>query len=772
VQIHFTKYINSYLNRIFVKAVSTVFLVFIIFFLIPAVHAANDLVITQPSANETSFAEMRDFYVYGVFPASPLATPGDVMIRLFPASSCTGTVCTGLPLRQIQSHVDPVSGTTNQSCLDFSFVNGITVKGGYVPDIVINPDGSGFTDPNNKVVVTDRYYAGLVLGGVTKTYNTTYKDSSGAPLQDLTAGNYTILVTGLSDTLTGQVVAENITFGITNTALGTNRPPDNKNARISYAIQHNLRTYFDAFPGYFSDGGSNWSNFVFRAYPNNGIEVVNDLSGTVLDTIAVANNTMFLYNINSASTTYSVELAPILRYNLQDSPNTTFLYYSNGEPFLKYVDTTGTSRNIASTINPFSGSNRLALTRVEVRSTPPSSYENLYDPNDTAQKTVYTDLSGGVTITQGQEFIVFGVTKPIASAVTTTSAPYWYSISSRTSQISYTITNSSGGLVLAASHDVNLSRYFTPGSTTRYNSLFEFGSEFTTLTTPGTYQVSLVGKDTLGNTVPGTSASFSVTVVSPPASSPEGSGGSPSGGVQAAFGKAAPARSPVTFSFAPPATGNTVSVQSVTVYPSINIGESELMVQQVTPGPALQISGREVAGYQRIDLNWVNPESSVDHADILFTVSSAWLAGHGLAPGAVVMLRNHDNGWQELPTRLDHTAGDLNYYIATTPGFSYFAIAGGLNATGKIANSTITSGMVSPAVITIPVPATTVMTAGLIHPAATSPLPAPAPLPEEGFPLMTLAIAIAVIILIAVAILLIRRWWIRRQNPALFRKYD
>ena len=487
-------------------------LIITILFLIPAAQAL-DLAITQPSVNETSFAEMRDFYVYGIFPTSPLGTPGDVKIELFPASSCTGTVCTGLPLRQIQSHVDPVTGTTNQSCLDFSFVNGVTVKGGYVPDIVINPDGSGYTDPNNKIVVTDRYYAGLVLGGATKTYNTTYKNSSGATLQDLTAGDYTILVTGISRSLNGQVIAKNITFGITNTALGTNRPPDNKNARINYAIQHNLRTYFDSFPGYFSDGGSNWSNFVSRAYPNNGIEVVNDLNGTTLDTIAIANNTMFMYNINAASTTYSVELAPILKYSLQDSANTTFLYFSNGEPFLKYVDTTGTTWNIPSTITPFTGTNRLALTRVEVRSVPPSSYENLYDPNDTAQKTEYTDLSGGITITQGQEFIVFGVTKPIASTVATTSYPYWYSINNRTSQIAYTITNSSGGTVLTASHDVNLSRYFTPGSTYRYNSLFEFGSEFPNLTTPGTYRVSLFGTDVSGTVVAGTSARFNVTVV-------------------------------------------------------------------------------------------------------------------------------------------------------------------------------------------------------------------------------------------------------------------
>ncbi|MDD4137055.1 MAG: PKD domain-containing protein, partial [Methanoregula sp.] len=498
------------------KPISAIYLVFFIISLIPACHAATDLVITQPSVNETAFAEMRDFYVYGVFPTSPLGTPGDVKIELFPASSCTGPACTGLPLRRIQSHVDPVTGTTNQSCLDRSFVNGATVSGGYIPDIVINPDGSGLTDPGNKVVVTDRYYAGLILGGVTRTYNTTYTNSSGSPLQDLTAGNYTILVTGLSGALNGQVVTKNITFGITNTALSTNRPPENKNARISYARGHHLRMYFDSFPGYFSDGGSNWSNIRPRWVPNDGIEVVNDLPGTTVDTTAVANNTLFVYNINSASTTYSVELGGMLKYGFEDSANTTFLYYSNGEPILTYVDESGTARNIASTINRFDGTNRLAITRVEVRSPAGTSYENLFDPNDTAQKRMFTDLSGGVTLSPGQEFIVYGVTKPIASSVTATTVPYWYAIDNRTSRVEYIITNSSGATILTEFHDINLSRYYTPGSTTRYNSLFEFGSEFPGLTVPDTYHISLTGKDMPGNTVPGTSASFTLSVRSLP----------------------------------------------------------------------------------------------------------------------------------------------------------------------------------------------------------------------------------------------------------------
>ena len=96
------------------KRVAVIFLVFSLLVLVPAAYAANDLVITQPSVNETLFAEMRDFYVYGIFPNSPLATPGDVEIGLFPRSSCTFSSpvqCTGSPLRQIESHVDPVTGT-------------------------------------------------------------------------------------------------------------------------------------------------------------------------------------------------------------------------------------------------------------------------------------------------------------------------------------------------------------------------------------------------------------------------------------------------------------------------------------------------------------------------------------------------------------------------------------------------------------------------------------------------------------------------------------
>ena len=145
-----------------------------------------------------------------------------------------------------------------------------------------------------------------------------------------------------------------------------------------------------------------------------------------------------------------------------------------------------------------------------------------------------------------------------------------------------------------------------------------------------------------------------------------------------------------------------------------------------------------------------------------------------LTPDAVVMLRYHENQWQELPTRFDHAEGALNYYVATTPGFSYFAIASRANTTGNNANAGVIVGNTSPVVITLPVPVKSLMTeTSITHPTATTPVPVmTVPLPNNGLPVITWVIAAVVIILIVVVILLVRRWWIRRQNPSLFRKFD
>jgi hypothetical protein len=42
----------------------------------------------------------------------------------------------------------------------------------------------------------------------------------------------------------------------------------------------------------------------------------------------------------------------------------------------------------------------------------------------------------------------------------------------------------------------------------------------------------------------------------------------------------------------------------------------------------------------------------------------------------------------------------------------------------------------------------------------------------SGIPVLTILAGIGGIAVVVVGAVLIRRWWIRRQNPALFEKYD
>ena len=483
-------------------------LVIMFVFIIPFV-SGTDLVITQPSVNETHLAEMRDFYVYGIYPKM-VAYPGNIKIEVFSGDSATGT-----PVRVIQSMVDPITGITNESVIDSTYVNGTRKNNVMVPDLVKAP--GGILDPSNKLVVTNNYYLGLVLGGVTKDFDTNYTDSLGDPLIDLAAGNYTIRVTGLSGDFTGKVTEKTVTFGITDAVLGSVRAIPNKNAIIQYAITHNRRAYFDWFPGYFTDpvDGSKWYEAPGRWKPNNGIEVVNDRPGTLIDTPLVANNTMFVYNINNGSATYKIELAAILRFNLEDSTDTTFLSYDIGEPSITYNDAgCGSVRTVAGTPLPFPPSSRLNVARVEIINQTNTSYENLFDPNDASTpKNLDFDSSDGITFPSGKEFIIYGATKPIASQVTPLSTRYEFSINNRITRVSCMITDSGGQVVSTSLHDVNLSRLYTPGSPARFNSLWEFGIEVPGLTKTGNYTVSLRGSDSSGTDVPGTSAMFTVTVL-------------------------------------------------------------------------------------------------------------------------------------------------------------------------------------------------------------------------------------------------------------------
>ncbi|PWR70384.1 hypothetical protein [Methanospirillum lacunae] len=502
------------MKHLFSFQILTVIILIICF--LPAVCAVADatddtpqsLVITQPSDNETNFGEKRDFYVYGVFP-DRLEYPGDIRIEVMKGDNADGE-----RVRLLESHVDPSSGTTPMSSIETNYSEGLDWGNKMVADLVKEP--GGLYDPSNKLVVTNDYYLGMILGGVTKDFDTTYRDNNGDPLEDLTAGNYTIKVTGLSGNLSGQTVEKNITFGLTDSLFGTDRPPVNLQNRISYAGIHHLRIDRDWFPGYFLFPGYNNTGYSIpkRWNPNNAIESINDQNGTVIDTPVVANNSLILYNINEKSTTYGVELSTILKYGLEDNRNTTFLLYDIGEPYLTYIDSgTGTRVNVTGTLTSFQEGNRMAFTRAEMYQSDFPEHENTFDPwNNTTLMQVDYNLSDGITVPSGDVFMLYGVTKPIQSSVNETNIPHRYTINNRIAHVTYLIRDEDGNDVYNSTRSVNLSRLFNQGSSDRFNSIFEFGHEFRMTDKPGRYTIISQGIDLAGKPVEGAENTITVTV--------------------------------------------------------------------------------------------------------------------------------------------------------------------------------------------------------------------------------------------------------------------
>ncbi|MCX6689888.1 MAG: PGF-pre-PGF domain-containing protein [Methanoregula sp.] len=249
----------------------------------------------------------------------------------------------------------------------------------------------------------------------------------------------------------------------------------------------------------------------------------------------------------------------------------------------------------------------------------------------------------------------------------------------------------------------------------------------------------------------------------------DGGSGDNSGSIMVSVRPGAPAGGSVVFTFPASSSPGVVAVQTVILSPAQNIGEVQCLVQAVTSGQSVQITDRPVAGYERIEINWINP-ASISTAGITFSVTGAWLQDHKVAPEDIVMMRYADNQWREIPTRLDHTDGNQYYYTATTGGFSYFAITTKVKGDASQVISLSPTPTTIPTVhrSTTPVPGTPKTT---IKPSQT-PVPAPSHSTETGIPFITIIVGIIVLIAAVTGIILLRRWWIRRQNPALFKKYD
>lgn len=229
----------------------------------------------------------------------------------------------------------------------------------------------------------------------------------------------------------------------------------------------------------------------------------------------------------------------------------------------------------------------------------------------------------------------------------------------------------------------------------------------------------------------------------------------------------------VTFDQVPAGTSQ-VGVSQVQITTSGPTESYAVTAQQVSLGEAMQIQGQPVAGYLQISPVGV-PRSSIASGTITFVVSGSWLTANNIAPASVILERYSNNQWNALPTTFLSQSGNNFYFSAVTPGFSYFAIT--VKSPGSTGAETTTAAAAQGTFV--PVAAAITGTTGVpgisstepvtVTPVATKTL---APATAGGFSMVTLSIAVAALVIIVIAGFLIRRWWIRRQNPSLFKRLD
>jgi len=218
---------------------------------------------------------------------------------------------------------------------------------------------------------------------------------------------------------------------------------------------------------------------------------------------------------------------------------------------------------------------------------------------------------------------------------------------------------------------------------------------------------------------------------------------------------------------------NTITVTGTGVSNVIITGMQQGSLPPGVPAP-------DPVVYQYIELTPARA-GTITGASISFEVPVAWLEEHGLTTADIALSRYHDGAWATLPTTFTGVSGGIAYYSAQSPGFSLFAIAPVENGAvpGQAGACPAVQPLTCPTCPAQTVPASPVcpttgtgadaLTSGSIAAAQTT-AAGPA-LPDTGFPYAAVFLIVTGCVMMGGAGVYIRRWWMRRQNPALFREY-
>jgi PGF-pre-PGF domain-containing protein len=139
--------------------------------------------------------------------------------------------------------------------------------------------------------------------------------------------------------------------------------------------------------------------------------------------------------------------------------------------------------------------------------------------------------------------------------------------------------------------------------------------------------------------------------------------------------------------------GGTTPITSASV---TGTGLGDLIVTSTqADGPGSGVALPPGTVYEYLDITPAE-YGTITGAQLSFTVPQSWLDANKFTPQGIILYHNTGNGWLALVTTFVKSENGEDYFTATTPGFSRFAIAG--NATQSAGSP---GAVPSPAVRTI-----------------------------------------------------------------------
>ncbi len=110
----------------------------------------------------------------------------------------------------------------------------------------------------------------------------------------------------------------------------------------------------------------------------------------------------------------------------------------------------------------------------------------------------------------------------------------------------------------------------------------------------------------------------------------------------------------------------------------LNGGQTKTVIEMLKSTSTMVNKAAPGNVYKNVNI-WVGDGKTtpdlLSDARIMFKVEKVWIAGNGIDPASIRMLRYNSGSWAQLPTSRTGEDDVYVYYIAQTPGFSAFAIS-------------------------------------------------------------------------------------------------